>query len=242
MPENWQPQWVERFATGLGYNIETYNCPLYGGDTVRASGGVAISITAFGSVPTGKMVRRTTMQAGDSLYVTGTIGDSTLGLKIREKSLNGIRQFKFKKENLDYLLNRYLLPQPRVELSDAILKYASACMDISDGFVGDLSKMLQDNTLDLSIDAAAIPLSEAAKNAILIEPKLLISALTGGDDYEMLIAVSPHNIHAFEQAVALSQTPVTYLGTAKQTESASLKILNEKGKPIEFAAKSYTHF
>ncbi len=242
LPENWQPEWVERFATGLGYNIETYNCPLYGGDTVRASGGLTLSITAFGTVPTGKMVRRTTMQVGDSIYVSGTIGDSALGLKIRKSPNRANLQKQLKREESDYLLNRYLLPQPRVELSDAILRYASACMDVSDGFIGDLTKMLNANTLCLSLDAISIPLSKAAKNAVSVDPELLKLALTGGDDYELLVAVPPDDTQAFEQAVKKLQTPVKYLGVAKQAESVTLEIRDKKGLPIIFNTKSYTHF
>jgi thiamine-monophosphate kinase len=244
--ENWQAEWLERFAAGLAKDIATYNCQLYGGDTVRASDGLTISITAFGTVPTGKIVRRTTMQAGDALYVSGTIGDSALGLIMR--SYNTLGRFKkpFKqkqnKDNLRYLLNRYLLPQPRCELADIIREFASASMDISDGFMGDLTKMLAPNNLSLTFKANAIPMSDAAKEAIMLAPELFKKALIGGDDYELLISVSPAKQAAFEQAVANSNVAVTRLGIANQGESSQLCILNEAGIALEFTQKSFTHF
>ena len=244
LPANWEPEWLERFATGLGKDIATYNCQLYGGDTVCALDDLVISITAFGTVPKGKIVRRTTMRAGDSLYVSGTIGDSALGLKMRLATEQWVSDFKQHqpKDNIEYFLKRYLLPEPRVELNAAVLEYASACMDISDGFVGDLVKMLGTNNLKLDLSATRIPMSEAARNAMLIEPETAKTVFTGGDDYELLIAVSPNNTHAFERAVAKTKTAVTYLGTAEQSESVSLKILDATGNPIQFVNKSYAHF
>ncbi len=246
LPANWETDWLERFAAGLGKDIDTYKCPLYGGDTVRSSGDLTLSVTAFGTVPKGKMVRRTTMQAGDNLYITGTIGDSAVGLKMRLYSKNGRWDTNFKnhqtQDHLDYLLNRYLLPQPRVELSEAVLEYASACMDISDGFVGDLYKMLVTEKLKLNFPLAKIPISQAARNAILIESELITTILTGGDDYELLIAVSPCSKKAFEQAATKTKTVITYVGTAEQGESALLEILDAQGDTIEFASKSFSHF
>ncbi len=244
--ENWQPDWMERFAAGLAKDITAYNCPLYGGDTVRASGGLTISITAFGTLPTGCMVRRTTMQAGDALYVSGTIGDSALGLIMQ--SYNTLGRFKkpFKqkqnKDNLRYLLNRYLLPQPGCELADIIREFASASMDISDGFVGDLTKMLVPQKLELCLKAETIPMSRAAQNAIGVDPSLLITALTGGDDYELFIAVSPIKKQAFERAIQQCATPVTHLGTAIQAESGRVVILDKAGSHLQFSHLSFTHF
>ncbi len=246
LPENWQPVWLERFAEGLARDITFYDCPLYGGDTVQASGGLTISITAFGTVPSGQMVRRTTLQEGDSLYVSGAIGDSALGLKMRMYSSTAYGKSNFtkyqKKDDFDYLLNRYLLPQPRLELRNAILEFASASMDISDGFIGDLAKMLEKRNLALSFPVSRIPMSDAAKNAILIEPELLETVLTGGDDYELLIAVPTSNKLEFEQAAKETGIAVTYLGVATKAQSARLEIFDGNGLPLRFASTSFSHF
>jgi thiamine-monophosphate kinase len=246
LPQDWKPDWIERFVKGLAKDINAYNCPLYGGDTVIASGGLTISITAFGCVPIGTMVRRTTMQLGDSLYVTGTIGDAALGLDMRTLSSQNPFKKNQNKDNLRHLLNRYLLPQPRCGLAEIVREYASASMDISDGFIGDACKILSPNNLALTINSNIVPMSDAAKEAIMLEPKLLKTALTGGDDYELLIAVSPAKQAAFEHAVEKCNVPVTRLGSPYLTEWTSrlgeLVILDEAGVPMEFPQKSYTHF
>jgi thiamine-monophosphate kinase len=246
LPDDWKPEWLERFAAGLAKDITTYDCPLYGGDTVRSSGGLTISITAFGSLPTGSMVRRTTMQACDALYVSGTIGDAAIGLEMRTLSSQNPFKTNQNKDNLYHLLNRYLLPQPRCDLAEIVRKFASASMDISDGFLGDACKMLAHNNLALTMNSNVVPVSDAVKEAIIFEPELLEKALTGGDDYELLIAVSPAKQAAFEHAVERCNVPVTRLGVAFLTEWTSRRggiiIMDETGAPIEFVQKSFTHF
>lgn len=251
LPQDWKPEWIERFAKGLAKDINAYNCPLYGGDTVLASGGLTISITAFGCVPTGTMVRRTTMQAGDALYVTGTIGDAAVGLEMRTLRFKHPFKTNQNKDNLYYLLNRYLLPQPRCDLADIVREYASACMDISDGFLGDACKILSPNNLApnnlaLAMNSNAVPVSDAVKETLILEPKLLEKILTGGDDYELLIAVSPAKQEAFEHTVKSCNVPITLLGIAFLTEwtcrRGELIIMDETGTPMEFGQKSFTHF
>ena len=84
LPEEWREDWLGAFAAGLGADARTYDCPLIGGDTVSTPGPLTLSVTALGSVPEGRMARRTGVKPGDRLYVTGTIGDAALGLKIRQ--------------------------------------------------------------------------------------------------------------------------------------------------------------
>ncbi len=233
LPKNVQPEWLEQFAAGLKDDIATYTCPLLGGDTV-ASNTLMISITAFGTLPTSSMVRRTTMQAGDTLYVTGTIGDAALGLQAR---LNMQASWVN-----DHILNRYIYPQPRCALAEIVRLHASACMDISDGFVGDLTKMLAPNALEMCIAFEDIPLSNAAAHCAKLSPSLIQTILSGGDDYELIIAVSPQNQKSFEAAIASQNIPVTKLSTATQAESCLLMIFDKAGKPLEFTQKSYVHF
>src|SRR5579863_10119745 len=115
LPADWTADWLEAFARGLGDDASAYGCPLFGGDTVKTPGPLMVSITALGRVEQGKMVARTGVKAGDALYVSGTIGDAALGLKLRlepEPSLDAASR--------DFLLGRYLLPEPRVALAPAL--------------------------------------------------------------------------------------------------------------------------
>ena len=83
LPAGTDATWIAGFAAGLGEDAAAYGCPLFGGDTDHTPGPLAVSIAAFGTVPQGRMVRRSTAKAGDSIVVTGTIGDAALGVKVR---------------------------------------------------------------------------------------------------------------------------------------------------------------
>ncbi len=241
LPQDWKPEWLERFAAGLGKDAHHYHCPLLGGDTVRASGELMLSVTVLGEVPNGTMIRRTTAQAGDALYVTGTIGDAALGLQIR---LHPTARWVKSLPELDraFLLERYLLPRPRGELAEIIRLHASAAMDISDGFIGDLTKMLTAGSLELQIDAGLVPLSKAGRAALDLHVSNLATMLTGGDDYELLVAIPSANIIAFEAAVARTDTALTRLGVFAGSGSMGLVIHDESGHPLEFPQQSFSHF
>src|SRR5271165_737136 len=127
LPPDWTEPWLNAFAAGLASDAKTYDCPLAGGDTVATPGPLTLSITAYGAVPAGRMALRSGVKAGDRLYVTGTIGDAAIGLGIRAGKGPGLPQAE-----REYLLGRYLTPQPRVALAKAMSVYAHGGIDVSD--------------------------------------------------------------------------------------------------------------
>ena len=186
MPAATDETWIAAFASGLGEDALHYGCPLLGGDTDHTPGPTTVSIAAFGTVPHGSMVRRSTAKVGDCVVVTGTIGDAALGVKLRRDAAcptaGGSRQ-----PMAAHLEQRYLLPQPRNALAEAVLQHAAAAMDVSDGLVGDLAKLCRASAVAAEIDVARVPLSDAARAAVAAEPALLETVLTGGDDYEIVL-------------------------------------------------------
>jgi thiamine-monophosphate kinase len=119
LPPDTKPSWLSAFARGLGEDAKHYGCPLLGGDTDHTPGPAAVSITAFGAVPRGKMVRRSGAKVGDAVVVTGTIGDAALGLMLRrDAGLAG--RWRLGKADAAQLVGRYRLPQPRDALAKAI--------------------------------------------------------------------------------------------------------------------------
>ena len=128
---------------------------------------------------------RTGAKPGDVVFVSGPIGDAALGLALRRDPALARR---LSDEAREYLIGRYLLPQPRVDLSAWVCANASAAMDISDGLAGDLAKLCRASGVSAVVDLASVPLSPAAREAIAIDPALFETAITGGDDYEILIA------------------------------------------------------
>ena len=190
LPKSLPESWVELFARGLGSDAEQYGCPLLGGDFVRTTGPIAISITAIGSVPTNTMVRRSGARVGDAVMVTGTIGDAALGLELRD-AVTAAKRWKLENKHSYQLMRRYLLPQPRNALAEAVRLNASAAMDVSDGLAGDLGKLCDVSGVSAEIEVARVPLSEAAASVVASEPAAIQKVLTGGDDYEIVCTVAP---------------------------------------------------
>jgi len=237
LPQGWTEDWLAAFAAGLGEDCARYRAPLLGGDTVRASGGLTICVTALGRVPGGTAPRRTGARPGDGLYVTGTIGDAALGLRLRLDTGLGERA---REGDRDALLDRYLHPRPRLEAIEALRRHASAAMDVSDGLVGDLSKLLRASGVGASAEAKLVPLSPAARELIAAEPSLFETALTGGDDYEILATVPGSEAEGFEGALARVGLAVARIGEV--VEGAGLTIVGAEGAPLAFGRDAYSHF
>ncbi|MFZ1962787.1 MAG: thiamine-phosphate kinase [Roseiarcus sp.] len=236
LPADWTAPWLEAFAAGLGDDAALYRCPLIGGDTVKTPGPLTIAVTALGAVEAGRMAARAGVRPGDRLYVSGTIGDAALGLRLRlgqGPSLDEARR--------RHLLDRYLLPQPRLALAPAMARFADAGMDVSDGFVGDLTKMLRVSGVSARVELQRLPLSAAARAAIAADAALFDVAATGGDDYELLAAIAPENGAAFEAAAATAGVAVALVGEAFAGARAP-RFMTAEGREAAFARGAFSHF
>lgn len=239
LPDGWTDDWLAEFASGLGVEATAYGCPLLGGDTVRTPGPLMLSVTALGTVPRGRMVRRTGAQPGDRLFVTGSIGDAALGLRLR---LDPSHEFGgLDAAARDALLDRYLHPRPRVGLADALGRHANGAMDISDGLVGDLRKMMRASGTSAEVDLAQVPLSRAATALIAIAPELFVTALTGGDDYEVLASIPADAAALFVAEASSVGLDVTAIGTVTPGVEPP-RFRDADGHDATFARGSFSHF
>jgi len=239
LPKALGEAWVKVFAQALGADAQAYACPLLGGDSVRTGGPVTISITAFGTLPHGAMVRRSGAQPGDRVVVSGTIGDAALGLLLRRGA--GSRRWKLDRAALAHLTARYLVPQPRNALAQAVRHYASAAMDVSDGLVGDLGKLCAASGATAAIEVARVPLSEAARKVVAAEPARIETVLTGGDDYEIVCTVAPEKLAPFCAAANAAGVAVTEIGSIV-ARRALPEFLDRNGKALRFKQASFSHF
>jgi thiamine-monophosphate kinase len=236
LPGDWREDWLAAFAGGLGADASTYDCPLIGGDTVATPGPLMLSVTAIGSVPVGRMARRTGVKPGDRLYVTGTIGDAAIGLRVRQGRGPDIPQV-----DKAFLVERYLTPEPRLKLIGAMAAHATGGMDVSDGFAGDLTKMLAASGVSARVPVFRLPLSRAARAAIAADPGLFEVAATGGDDYELLASAASAAAPAFEAAAAAVGVPLTFIGEAAEGRRPP-SFIGPDGNPVAFARGAYSHF
>lgn len=240
LPDGWTEDWLADFAAGLAADQQTFGVSLYGGDTIRTVERAVISVTAFGLVPTGGMVRRGAAQAGDRIVVTGTIGDAAIGLKLRLDAALGDR-LELASADVDHLLDRFAHPQPRVAAAAVVRDHARAAMDVSDGLVGDLRKMATTSGVAIRLDAARVPLSPAAAAAVAADPALLVTAITGGDDYEIAAAVRPDAVAAFLDGCAAAGVVATEIGDAV-TGEPGVTVTGGDGASLGIERGSFSHF
>nr|WP_249134889.1 thiamine-phosphate kinase [Bradyrhizobium sp. AUGA SZCCT0222] len=231
--------WLKPFAAALGEDAAQFGCPLLGGDTVSTPGPLMVSITAFGRVPSGKMVHRSGAKPGDRVLVTGTIGDAALGLAV----LGGGKVHAAVSDIAarDLLIGRYRVPQPRVVLAEIVRDHAKAAMDVSDGLAGDLTKLCGVSGVSAAIDLESIPLSDTARDLVSRGIVGIETLIAGGDDYEILCTVAEDRVDAFLQAAQDAGVAVSSIGTVVAGNSAPI-FLDGQGGEIVLKRRSYSHF
>ena len=227
IPRATPESWFAGFTSGLAQDQLEFNVTLLGGDTTSTPGPISLSLTIIGHVAPGMAVHRSGASAGDGIWVTGTIGDGALGLAVATGRLV---------DPTGFLLGRYRLPQPRTGL--AIGGIASAGMDISDGLIQDLGHICRASNLRATIEAALVPLSSQARAA---GDGWLETCLTGGDDYELLLAVPPSREVTLQAAAAARGVSVTRIG-AFHSGPAQVKVLAANGEPLALTKGGWSHF
>ncbi|MGH7102842.1 MAG: thiamine-phosphate kinase [Acetobacteraceae bacterium] len=217
--------WFEAFASGLAADQQEFGLHLLGGDMTSTPGPFALSLTILGSVAAGQAVLRRGAAAGHGIFVSGTIGDAALGLDVL--------QGRFKDAS-GHLVRRYHLPEPRLGLP--ISGFAAAAMDISDGLVQDLGHLCRLGGVAAEVDSALVPLSPPARAA---GPATLARCLTGGDDYELLLAVPP----AAEVRLAASRfaVPFTRIGSFV-SGPPEVRVRGPDGERMQFVRPGWSHF
>ena len=232
--------WLTSFARGLGKDAGLFGCPLLGGDTVSTPGPLMVSITAFGRVPSGKMVHRGGAKPGDRVVVTGTIGDAALGLDIlKEGPVAAVLADDAAAKEM--LIGRYRVPQPRNALASAVREHASAAMDVSDGLAGDLAKLCKASGMSAVIDAPSIPVSAPAGRLLARGAVGIGTIVSGGDDYEILCAIPENRFEAFAESAGIAGVAVTSIGTVIGGSTAP-RFLDCEGREIALPRLSYSHF
>lgn len=232
--------WFEKFAAGLRDLQEAVGISLLGGDTTATPGPVTITVTVLGLVSHGHAVLRRGAKAGDRIYVSGTIGDAHLGLRLlKEPALASA--WGLSKEESGFLIDRYRRPPPHNELSLLIRNFAQAGIDVSDGLVADVEKLAQVSHVGATIEAARVPLSGPAQKVLAREPELLASLLTAGDDYEIVAAVPEASSADFEAEAKAKGTSVTTIGNVSD-RIGELHVVRADGRPLGLGRKGFTHF
>jgi thiamine-monophosphate kinase len=219
--------WLRAFVDGLAADQAAFGLSLMGGDTSATPGPLAISISAFGHVPAGAMIRRAGAKPGDLVFVSGTIGDAGGGLAaLKENS------------PAPELIARYRVPEPRLALGPALRGIASASLDVSDGLIADLGHIADVSKVRIEVDAPRIPLSKALE--ALWGAEAAARAAIAGDDYEIAFTAPASRRADVANAAARSGVAVAEIGRVAAGEGAVL--LDASGKAIALVRGGYAHF
>ena len=238
LPES-NPNWLAAFSKGLFAIANEYACPLIGGDTT--AGPLNICITAFGSVPKEKAIRRSGALASDDIWVSGTVGDARLTLAALRHEIT------LSNDELELIQASMHRPTPRVDLGIALRGVANSALDISDGLLGDLRHILKQSSKDAEIFLDRIPKSVTlTKQSQAIQNQY---AASGGDDYELCFTASTTERDRIAKISASLNLPLTQIGSIKPMQQLSPEIIliNSAGMTLSSneanqLLKSFDHF
>lgn len=234
LPSTLEDDWLERFTAGLAEDQRRFAITLAGGDSVSTPGPVTLTITAFGEVAAGAALRRSGARVGDLVYVSGTVGDGALGLKVLRGHASGLTQ-----AHKDALIERYRRPQPRVACGPRLVGLAHAAIDVSDGLAADLGHIAETSGVAAVVEATSVPLSTAAAAALELESDLRDAVLGGGDDYELLFTVPPGAAASVAALASELDLPLTAIGRIEGGHG--IRLTGAGGAEIGLPSRGYTH-
>ncbi len=237
LPKSTGDDWVEAFAKGLGEAQREFKVNLLGGDSVSTSGPLSLTITALGLVPRNRMIRRKGAKPGDALFVTGSIGDAALGLKLAQGALTQ----PVAEADRAYLLSRLHRPAPRLDLVASLRVFGTAALDVSDGLVADVRHLALASKVRLQVDTQAVPLSGAALRLLVGMPTLRRTVLTGGDDYEVAFTAPADKAEDIAAAGINAGIKVTRIGKVVDGEPG-LDLLGLDGVEADLGSGGWRHF
>jgi len=222
--------WLDEFTAGLASLARAHDVALVGGDTT--SGPLCASLQILGHVPRATALLRSGGRPGDLLFVSGTPGDAAAGLAIEQTRLRASGEAE------EYLRRRFLYPSPRLALGERLRGYASACIDVSDGLLGDAGKLAHASGCGVEIVWNDVPVSEHLLRAVG-EQRARELALTGGDDYELCFSVPASEVERLRHNLPPPSWGYCCIGTLRAQRGA---VVTRDGNVIEFSHSGYDHF
>lgn len=207
--------WLNNFSDGIYALADMHGLKIIGGDLVK--GPLSITFQVIGCIHNNQKLLRNACQIGDLIYVTGHLGDAALGLKL----INDDTKLDISSSERDYFMQRLQKPLPRLDVSTHIVEYAHAAIDISDGFLIDLERILTMSNKAAQIDLEKIPVSNAMKDKINHSNDIK-NLLVGGEDYELIFTIDPKDKAKLEKYFKNENIIVTEVGKIVEGKGVSL--------------------
>ena len=229
LPKKITNEWLNLFTKSLFSFQKKFNFFLLGGDLSK-SDKIIISSNFFGFVKEKKILTRSGAMTNDDIWVTGNLGESSIGLKIKKNKIKLLNNEK------KFFIKKYLFPQ-HFSYGNKIANYASAAIDISDGFYGDLSKLILESNKGASIESKNLPFSLKTKKLIKNKKINVNYLLSAGDDYELIFTSNPKHSLKIKRIFKNINVKISKVG--RIIEKKGVYIDNNK---VNFINKSFDHF
>jgi thiamine-monophosphate kinase len=231
LPEDTDATNVTELYQGMIVIAKEYGVAIVGGNISRAPQ-VSITITALGSCPDNKILKRSNAKAGDAISITGYAGSAAAGLEMLKKKLN------FKPADAKYLRNAFLHPIPRISEGRLFIKNGvTTAIDTSDGLLADLRHICEASKVSAKVNVDLVPISDIVKNNF--GEKALEMALGGGEDYELIFT---GNIETVNRVKKEAKCPVTIIGEIISGRAGKIDLIDNNGKPVTINKTGWTHF
>jgi thiamine-monophosphate kinase len=222
---------LSKISKSLNQEQKKYKIFLSGGDTVF-SNKLSFTITSIGF--TNNIVYRNKAKIDDDIYVSGNLGDSYMGLMILKKKL------KFNKLLNKYFASQYFLPNIKIKLADQLKKFANTSIDISDGLIADLDKLINSQKLFYKLSLKNIPISNNLKKILKHKKLSKINFVSKGDDYQILFTASKNKRGIIKRISAKLGVKITKIGIIQNKSTKSL-IIDHNNQIIKLKNKGYLH-
>ena len=222
---------LDKISKSLKKEQNKYNIILCGGDTVK-SNKLSFTITSIGF--SSKIIKRNNAKLHDDIYVTGNLGDSFTGLKILKKKIITNKVLK------QYFEKQYYCPNLHLDLAKKLFTFANTSIDISDGLVADLEKLINKQKLSYKLNLDSVPISKNLRKILIqknLKKKFFIS---NGDDYQILFTASPSKSRIIQKLVKSTGVKISKIGKICSFNQKSL-IHDQKGKKIAIKDKGHNH-
>ena len=228
LPKEAQGEWAERFIEGYTDISRRYGVPLLGGDTTSSLRDIAVNVGVLGRCPSGKRLMRTGAKVGETIYVTGPLGDSAGGLQAILKGID-------RTEETDVLIGRHKRPVPRIDAGKVLMESGKvgAMMDISDGIASDLRHIMKASGVGAVVALDKLPYSEQLHSVCAEHGwDRFELATSGGEDFELLFT-GPEGL---ENVMDIKVYPI---GRIVQGNNLTWTL---DGKKADFDFNGYKHF
>ena len=222
---------LEKISKSLKQEQNKYNITLCGGDTVYSN---KLSFTIISIGFSKNIIFRNNAKLNDDIYVTGNLGDSFTGLNILKKRINTNNSFK------KYFENKYYLPNLHLRLSNKLLTFANTSIDISDGLITDLEKLINKQKLSYKLNLEDVPISNNLKKLLIKKNLEKISYISQGDDYQILFTANSSKSRIINKTAKSLGIKISKIGKICSNLQKS-QIIDQKGNKIAVKTKGYSH-